>query len=61
MALLDDLPLGESFGVFVGIAGFDWLTEGRAEPLPAVLIAVGAGAMIYLARLILKKRKHRRF
>ena len=33
MAFVDNLPVSESLGVFVGIAGYDWLAEGQAEPL----------------------------
>ncbi|MBK8318030.1 MAG: hypothetical protein IPL05_05135 [Betaproteobacteria bacterium] len=28
MAFADNLPASESFGVFVGVAGFDWLADG---------------------------------
>ena len=31
MALGDHFPVSESFGVFVGVAGFDWLADGHAE------------------------------
>ncbi|WP_412480910.1 hypothetical protein [Azonexus sp. IMCC34839] len=57
MAFADNLPISESIGVFVGISGFDWLTEGRAEPLSAAVAAIGAGTVIYLARYWLRKRK----
>ena len=30
MAFADNLPVSESFGVFVGVAGFDWLADGQA-------------------------------
>lgn len=50
MASADDLPLSESFGVFVGVAGLDWLTDGQAEPLKAIAIAVAAGVVIMAAR-----------
>jgi hypothetical protein len=50
MAIADDLPLSESFGVFVGVAGLDWLTDGQAEPLKAIAIALAAGLVIMAAR-----------
>ena len=40
MAFVDNLPVSESLGVFVGIAGYDWLAEGQAEPLKAAIAAV---------------------
>ena len=40
MAFADNLPITESLGVFVGVTGLDWLTEGRAEPLNAALVAL---------------------
>lgn len=57
MAFADDLPISESLGVFVGVAGFDWLTDGQAEPLKAVVAAVAAGAVVMLTRHWLKKRR----
>ncbi|MBS1143298.1 MAG: hypothetical protein H6R14_704 [Proteobacteria bacterium] len=56
MSFSDNLPISESLGVFVGIAGFDWLSEGQAEPLKAAIAAVAAGAIIAVARQWLKKR-----
>lgn len=57
MAFADNLPLSESFGVFVGVAGFDWLTDGQAEPLKAAVAAIAAGAVIVATRHWLKKRR----
>ena len=57
MAFADNLPLSESFGVFVGVAGFDWLADGNAEPLKAVVAAVAPGAILLAARHWLKKRR----
>ncbi|EKE17254.1 MAG: hypothetical protein ACD_10C00544G0001 [uncultured bacterium] len=57
MAFADNLPLSESFGVFVGVAGFDWLTDGQAEPLKAAVVAIAAGAVIVATRHWLKKRR----
>ena len=56
MAFADNLPISESLGVFIGITGFDWLSEGQAEPVKAAAAAVAAGAAIALARLWLKRR-----
>lgn len=57
MAFADNLPISECLGVFVGVSGFDWLTDGRAEPLKAVVIALSAGALLMIIRLW---RRHRR-
>jgi hypothetical protein len=59
MAFADNLPISESVGVFIGITGFDWLSEGQAEPLKAAIAAVAAGALIAIARLWMKKRQNR--
>ena len=56
MAFADHLPISESLGVFVGIAGYDWLAEGQAEPLKAAIAAVAAGGIIAIARALLKHR-----
>lgn len=56
MAFADNLPISESLGVFVGVAGMDWLADGQAEPLNALLAAVAAGAAIIAARRWLKGR-----
>lgn len=59
MAFADNLPISESLGVFVGVTGFDWLTEGQAEPLKAAVAALAAGAILAVCRQILKRRsKH---
>ncbi|MCK6411834.1 MAG: hypothetical protein L6Q55_05330 [Azonexus sp.] len=57
MAFADNLPISESLGVFVGVAGFDWLTEGQAEPLKALAAALFAGFLIVLLRQRWKKRR----
>jgi hypothetical protein len=57
MALSDNLPVSEALGVFVGITGFDWLAEGRADPVKAAIAAVAAGAIIGMARWMLKNRR----
>lgn len=59
MAFADNFPVSESFGVFVGVAGFDWLTDGQAEPLKAAIAAIAVGAVIVASRHWLKnRRKH---
>lgn len=57
MAFADNLPISESLGVFVGVAGLDWLTDGHAEPIKAVAVAIAAGAVILVARRWLKLRQ----
>lgn len=57
MALMDKLPLSESLGVFIGITGFDWLTEGRAEPLKAVAVSIAVGLLIELGRHWMKRKR----
>ncbi len=57
MAFADNLPLSETLGVFVGVAGLDWLTDGHAEPVNAALVALAAGAVLLAARRWLKTRR----
>lgn len=57
MAFADHLPISESIGVFVGVSGFDWLAEGQAEPLKALLSAVFCGALLFFIRSYLRKRQ----
>ncbi|WP_153144845.1 hypothetical protein [Dechloromonas sp. H13] len=57
MAFADNLPISESLGVFVGVAGMDWLADGQAEPVKALLAAVAAGAAIVVARRWLRHRR----
>lgn len=57
MAFADNLPISESLGVFIGVAGFDWLADGQAEPLKAVVAAVAAGAVILATRRWLRHRR----
>lgn len=59
MAFADNLPVNESFGVFVSVAGMDWLTDGYAEPLHAVVAAVAAGTVLFAARRWHGKRQDR--
>lgn len=56
MSLGHHLPVSETLGVFVGVSGFDWLTEGQAEPLKAVVAAVTVGIVIAAARHLLHHR-----
>lgn len=59
MAWSDDLPISESLAVFLGISGFQWLTEGRASVHESLLPALAAGALIYLARRLRERRRQR--
>lgn len=57
MAFADNLPINESLGVFVGVAGMDWLVDGQAELLRAMLAAIVAGGVIFLVRHWRGKRR----
>lgn len=57
MAIADDLPLSESFGVFVGVAGLDWLADGQAELLKAIALALATGVIILAIRQWRKRRR----
>lgn len=57
MSFADNLPISESFGVFVGVAGFDWLADGQAEPIKAAVAAIAAGAVILATRRWLHSRR----
>jgi hypothetical protein len=57
MAFADHLPINESLGVFVGVAGFDWLADGHAELANAALVALAAGAIILTVRFLIKARR----
>ncbi len=56
MSIWERLPLSESFGVFVGVSGFDWLTEGHADPIKALITAGCAGGILVIARACYKTR-----
>ena len=56
MAFADNLPINETLGVFIGVAGIDWLADGHAEPIKALVIAVAVGVVIMVARKLLKHR-----
>lgn len=56
MALGQQLPISESLGVFVGVAGIDWLADGHAEALPALALSLAAGTTIFLVRRMLRRR-----
>lgn len=57
MSLTDNLPISESVGVFIGVAGIDWLADGHAEPLKALLAGIFTGAVIMAVRQWRKKRQ----
>lgn len=56
MAFADNLPISESFGVFVGVAGIDWLADGDAQILRALTAGIIAGLALFLVRRWLKRR-----
>jgi len=57
MAFADNLPINESLGVFVGVAGMDWLVDGQAELMRAMLAAIAAGGVIFVVRRWRGKRR----
>jgi hypothetical protein len=57
MALADNLPISESLGVFVGVAGIDWLADGNAEPFKAILAGVATGVVIFAVRYWKNRRQ----
>lgn len=50
MSPAGNLPVSETLAVFLGLTGYDWLTEGNAEPLTAMLTASIAGIAIFVLR-----------
>ncbi len=58
MSLPDDLPVSESLAVFLGVAGFQWLTAGRAGLVESLLPALLVGIIIFAVRRW-RQRKHR--
>ena len=56
MSIGQHLPVSETLGVFVGVTGFDWLTEGQAEPVKALVASIIAGALLAAARHLLAHR-----
>lgn len=46
--LLGSLPVAESFGVLLGVLGFDLVSEGRAD-LPKALLAMALFALAVVA------------
>ncbi len=57
MSFGDGLPVSESIGVFIGVSGIDWLADGHAEPTKAAIAAIAVGAVIYLVRSLLKRKR----
>jgi len=57
MAFADNLPINESLGVFVGVAGMDWLVDGQAELMRALLAAIATGGVIFVVRHWRRKRR----
>jgi hypothetical protein len=54
---MDRLPVNESLGVFLGVAGFDWLADGQADPVDALLAAIVAGGIIFAVRQMRDKQR----
>lgn len=54
---MEKLPVNESLGVFFGVAGFDWLADGQADPIDALLAAVVVGSIIFALRRVKKMRR----
>ena len=59
MAFADQFPLHESIGVFVSVSGLDWLTEGYAEPVKAILAAAAAAGLITAGRRWRRRQQER--
>ena len=57
MALMDHVPVHETLGVFVGLSGYDWLSEGRTDALHAAMVSLAAGAIISVVRYQRRKRQ----
>lgn len=58
MPRLDDLPISETLAVFLGVSGFEWLSEGRASVPMALLAAATAGLLVYLIRRYFDRNRH---
>lgn len=56
MPLPDDIPVSESLAVFLGVTGFQWLTEGRAGLLLPFFLAALSGCIILAIRRHRKRR-----
>lgn len=57
MSIGNHLPVSETLGVFVGVTGFDWLTEGQAEPLKALTASIIVGVILTAARHLFANRQ----
>lgn len=51
----DNLPISETLAVFLGVSGFEWLSEGQAGLINAILTALAGGFLIYLVRRYRRK------
>jgi hypothetical protein len=51
----DNLPASETLAVFLGLTGFDWLSEGQADLLSSLVIALIVGLAIHFLRRPLRK------
>jgi len=52
-----EIPIHESFAVFLGVTGSEWLIGGNTNLARALLIALATACVIVLARHFLSKRK----
>lgn len=51
-------PLAEGFGIFLGLAAWDLLTDGEAHFLKALLVAVAVAVIWYAARRLYVRFTH---
>ena len=51
----DNLPVSETLAVFLGLTGFDWLSQGQADLLGSLVISLIVGVAIHFLRRPLKK------
>ncbi len=49
---MNQFPFSETIGVFLGISGFDWLSEGYPEPIKAIAIAAASGLALFFLKQI---------
>ena len=51
------LPVAEGIGVLLGVLAWDWLSDGRASLLRALLFAIPCGLALYVLRCLLCLRQ----
>jgi hypothetical protein len=47
---MKNLPSSETLAVFLGVSGFDWLINGKADLIVSLAIALTVGVAIYFFR-----------